>query len=43
VIGVVSTMHGTARRNPGPTVIKATVIRLGIHFIPVGYESVESM
>ena len=27
VIGVVSTMHGTARTNPRPTAIKATVIR----------------
>jgi energy-converting hydrogenase Eha subunit E len=43
VIGVVSTMQGTARRNPRPTVIKATVIRLGIYFIPLGYESVDGM
>ena len=43
VIGVVSTMHGTARKNPRPTATKATVIRLGIYFIQLGYESVDGM
>ena len=43
VIGVVSTMQGTARRNPRPTATKATVIRLGIYFIRLAYESADGM